>query len=315
MLNYSTHNLSNTGTILNTDVYSLDKILSTQSTHVGIIDPNSNYLIYDKGVSSISLNNSNNFVNKGYDFFNINTDYNSLTAANSTKSYITLNNIDVATHNGVLEESFASPLLPLLAGFSLPYFYAGIRKIIKSISTKDKKNLTRGIVSTVITGVPSIMFLNNLNKCYTNAKSLDLITKVSGLKGMYYNIGLFAISNGFYNIFNGIKDIKQHNKNIKNKLGNKGLKSKGYAELIFGTSEFVGGGLMTYSSSMNWLTLNSSMLSTQGAIVGSMLGGIGISIFAIGLAVKFTHYLYIKIKSKKTTGKLSNNVYTQILRP
>ncbi|MFA5303789.1 MAG: hypothetical protein WC393_04620 [Candidatus Nanoarchaeia archaeon] len=313
MLNYSTHNLSGNGTILNTDVYSLDKLLSTTSSHAGIIDPNSNYLIYDKGVNHISLNNNDNIINKIYGLFNINTDYNSTDAAKTAVTYINSKNIDIETYSGALEESFQSPSLPLIAGFSLPFFYYGLRKTFKSLLEKDKKNFKKGAAISTVTGIPSIMFLNTLNNYYKKAKSMDLITKVSGLKGLYYNLGIFSLSNAFYNLFIGIKDINQHRKNIRDGSGDVGLNKKGYAELFLSASEFVGGGLMTYSSNLSWITLSSSVLSTQGAVVGSMLGGIGIGIIALGLAVKLGHYLYTKHKSKKM--HIKGCVYDIILMP
>jgi hypothetical protein len=320
MLNYSTFDLSDNGTVLRGDIYSLDNLLTGESHHVGAINTDYNLLVYDKGVTNLSLTNSSNLMNKAYNYFGISTDYNSISSAHSISEYIKSNNINATNFKGALEQSFSHNIsasnyfLSLASGFLLPLAYSSYRGMKKSFNEKENAKFFKNLFNFSYSATGSAIFFNNLKNYYTLARSSDLVSSASGLKGLYYNLGLFSLSNALYNFYCGIRDIKQHNKNLRRGLGNVGLKLKGYSELATGGFNLAGGYYLMKSASLDWIALNSSTLSMQGAIMGSMLGGIGLGLFALGIAVKLCTYYYIKHKKFSRTGNFEQTVYTIIVR-
>lgn len=320
MATYSIHKISAEGNILNTDIYSLDGLL-TEGEHVGVITPK-NQIYSDPGVNHFLLNR-----------------YQSLDSANQALEYLKNNNFDFsASYDSFCVEGKTTvpkivALNSFMSGFFISSLWENTLLVYNSIRGKDtnpradKINKIVGIPHLALSYSSLIGFVSTIGKNIETSHSANIIESIQGLKNLYYNLSLFSIGSGVYDLGSGFKLKKTLNNNIDSliEMSDPLLKKKSYqykkikkelkqqskknyeynqvnrranCELAGGSSKIMGGILMYTASAMEWMTMSgqgdSLSLITKGASIAPMFGIAGLSLMALGFSLISGEYIYAK---------------------
>jgi len=294
MLNYSTHSLSSEGTILNTDIYSLDSLLN--STHVGTINAN-NQILFDYGVFNLLLNR-----------------YSTREAAVQTVEYLKANNFDFSQGysnycvEGCLKLPWYIGANAFFAGFSFSTLRENTKQFIAacrgtSSDVQDRRTKAVGAIHLPLAYLSLGKMGYDVIKGCESYVSKNIVESIIGLKNIYYNLGFFSIGSGIYDLISGIRWKLV----MRNEFKDPGVNRLKNLTIAAGASKVAGGSLMYYASVLEWLTISGSAgdlsLNTQGATIASALGIAGLCLSAFGFTLLAGNYVYTKVKKYVKTRK------------
>jgi len=274
------------------------------STHVGYVNPESNQLVCMPGGSGVDISAFYNTKKFGEDMLN------SLVEKNVDFAHYVLNDTPagteletVITESGEyvsVDPSFSGETMAqmgiggLLAGLCLP----GIGYGIRNIKTGDKKKKALGFAQLGAGLGTTSWFASNLINSASLYSSTNLVDVMLGMKGLWYNSGMFLIGNGIYNLISSFKDYKKDHANKGRSIAKGAM---GGLEIASGAC-FVSAGT-TAMTSLIYEGSGLFAISTQGlaTILSTTIPfGIGLGIAALVAGAFYIKSWYKNKKAKKT---------------